>query len=350
MEILLIKLSFMNGKGIDMAECIRRLIDRIDVEAVTAEAYADDLTIIFQMHARGLNLIIRILEGFEEVTGLALNKGKTQLMVVGGEGWGVGTEIEGISVVDSITLLGITIDRRLERLNANWLAKIGVMRRLCAYWNSFGLSISGRVSVAKTYILAQATYLMGVLPMSPNIGDIINDVLITFVAGRDRPIERRRQMLQTELGGYGLIDVKIMNTCTKAMWIQRWIGGFQFPDFVPAAVTGLEMEDTELRMEENVRGNRIIWDIIRNWRIFKEGYYKIRGQVLEARLFVDEVLGTGGGKIGNVVFSAQRRRVVEPYISRTKVKEVLEGNQCKEKIEIERETGILLTWAEYFRL
>jgi hypothetical protein len=162
MEILLIKLSYMNGKGIDMAECIRRLIDRIDIESVTAEAYADDLTIIFQMHARGLNLIIGILEGFEQVTGLSLNKGKTQLMVVGGEGWGVGSEIEGISVVDSITLLGITIDRRLERLNENWLAKIGVMRRLSAYWNSFGLSISGRVSVAKTYILAQPTYLMGV--------------------------------------------------------------------------------------------------------------------------------------------------------------------------------------------
>jgi hypothetical protein len=57
-------------------------------------------------------------------------------------------------------------------------------------------------------------------------------------------------MLQTELGGYSLIDVKIMNICTKAMWIQRWISGFQFPDFVPAAVTGLEMEDTELRWKK----------------------------------------------------------------------------------------------------
>jgi hypothetical protein len=87
-----------------------------------------------------------------------------------------------------------------------------------------------------------------------------------------------------------------------------------------------------------------------NWRIFKEGYYKIRGQVLEARLFVDEVLGGGGGRIGNVVFSAHRRRIVEPDIRRTKVKDVLEGIQCKEKVEIERKIGIVLTWAEYFRL
>jgi hypothetical protein len=74
------------------------------------------------------------MEGYERCTGLGLNKGKTQLMVCGSENWAIGTKIFEITVVDSVSILGIKIDRKLERLNENWDNAIVKMRRYCAFW------------------------------------------------------------------------------------------------------------------------------------------------------------------------------------------------------------------------
>jgi hypothetical protein len=51
-EVLLIKIRSMEGKGIDECEFISRAVGRIDIEKLTAEAY--DLTLIFQMSERAI--------------------------------------------------------------------------------------------------------------------------------------------------------------------------------------------------------------------------------------------------------------------------------------------------------
>jgi hypothetical protein len=60
----------------------------------------------------------------------------------------------------------------------------------------------------KTYVLTQAVYLY---PLPEDYGNRMNDLIIEFVEGSDRPIEQRRQLLCEELGGYGIIDMNIMN-------------------------------------------------------------------------------------------------------------------------------------------
>ena len=58
----------------------------------------------------------------------------------------------------------------------------------------------------KTYLLSQAIYLMNVIPMENQYGSRINEIMLNFVKGTDRMIERRRQTLCAELGGYGIVD------------------------------------------------------------------------------------------------------------------------------------------------
>jgi hypothetical protein len=120
MEILLIKVLSMDGRGIDSCEFIRRKLARLDIESMTAEAYADDLTIIFKMSEHGVNCIVLVLAEFATVTGLEINKNKTQLMVVGSDNWQIGRRIDDIVIVNEIILLGVQIDRRLSRLDENW--------------------------------------------------------------------------------------------------------------------------------------------------------------------------------------------------------------------------------------
>ena len=81
-------------------------------------------------------------------------------MITGGDGERIGDIIEGIKIVDSIEVLGVKIDRKLQNLDENWEKTLRKMTNQSNYWKLFRLSISGRVMIAKTYLISQATYLM----------------------------------------------------------------------------------------------------------------------------------------------------------------------------------------------
>jgi hypothetical protein len=150
-EILLMKLRGMEGYGVECCGFIKRKIEGVNIDPLTAEAYADDLTVIFKMSNRTVELVLQLLNDFTLVSGLEVNTDKTQLMVVGSEAWPVGDQIGGITIVNTVKVLGIGIDRKLALLDNNWQEAILRMRRLSGYWYNFGMSITGRVMVAKTY-------------------------------------------------------------------------------------------------------------------------------------------------------------------------------------------------------
>jgi hypothetical protein len=156
------------------------------------------------------------------VSGLSVNTDKTQLMVVGSDNWAEGDRVCGIKVVENVNILGVKIDRRNGSGPVNWENVISKIERLTRYWTSFGLSITGRVMVVKTYLMSQAIYLMNVLPMNEEYGSQMNEIMLNYVKGTDRLIEQRRQFVCAELGGYGLVDIKIMDLCVKTAWIERW--------------------------------------------------------------------------------------------------------------------------------
>ena len=133
-----------------------------------------------------------------------------------GDGERIGADVEGIKVVDSIEVLGVHIDRKLVILDVNWEIFLRKMINQSNYWKLFRLSISGRVMIAKTYMISQATYLMGALPVNDKILDRMNQVIIEFVNGREQKIAQERWYKTRKMGGYGITDMKIMNLCLKA--------------------------------------------------------------------------------------------------------------------------------------
>jgi hypothetical protein len=84
-EILMIKLRGMEGHGVDCCDFIKRQIEGMDIEPLNAEAYADDLTVIFKMDNGTVEVVLRVLSGFTQVSGLEVNTDKTQLMIVGSD-------------------------------------------------------------------------------------------------------------------------------------------------------------------------------------------------------------------------------------------------------------------------
>ncbi len=216
------------------------------------------------------------------------------------------------------------------------------------------MSISGRVMVAKTYIMSQSVYLMGSIPMEENIGNRMNELLLNFIKGRDRLIERRRQLLHTELGGYGMVDMNIMNACMKVSWIERWKRESTNIDYMAAVawknIQGMDVNDIKL---EHVAGKGfpIMEDILEAWLKFKEKFYEWANNINLAQVFGNEAILGIGRTVEGMVFSRERIGEIGGRIREGLVRDIcdIEGGVL-DKIIVEQNLGVLITWVEYFRL
>jgi exonuclease III len=354
-EILLMKIGLLDGDGIDCCRNIVRRVEALDLEKLTAEAYADDLTIIFQMSERSVGIVIEVMGNFHRMSGLGLNKGKTQLLVAGSDDWPVGINIHGITVVDKVCVLGVEIDGKLTRLNENWDKVLEKMRRYCIFWGNFGLSISGRVMAAKTYVLLQAVYLMGILPLPSEYGDRMNDLIVEFVKGSDRPIERRRQLLCEELGGYGIIDMNIMNVSMKCAWIKRWKKEKtqNVKDYPMCIIMGEEemVADCLDRREVEGTGLLLLIDIMDCWQRFKVEYYKMGRNREEMILFENRMLEGMEDTLEMRIFGRNRYAGLRDRMRNVRYKDLHnEDGTLLDMNTINRKLGVNINWAEYFRM
>ena len=78
-EILLIKIESEEGGVIKSCEFNRAVREEYNMESMVNEAYADDLTVMFQWGKPGLKRILSILKEFEAVSGLQINIKKHSL-------------------------------------------------------------------------------------------------------------------------------------------------------------------------------------------------------------------------------------------------------------------------------
>jgi len=356
-EILLIKLESLDGYGVDKCNFVRREIAGTLLGSNNSESYADDLTVLFKFCVESMGVIMETMQNFYNISGLELNKSKTQLMVTGNDVVQVGTVIENIEVVDKVTLLGIQIDRRLAHIDENWEKCLGKMNRLCNFWKLHRLGVSGRLMVAKSYLLAQVTYFLGSIPLSREYGDRINEVMAHYMRGTDRILARDRWFLPAQLGGYDLIDVHTLATGIKSTWIKRWIREKDSnPDYIGTrALNGKQDMDTIGGKRVEYEGLPCLASVMKEWGTFKTSFYKIGGNALKAKVFGNSGFFTENEEfVEEVVFGRRRyealNRESNNILSSTKLKDLTVEYVCKQKREIEYMLGVGLNQAEFFRL
>jgi len=205
------------------------------------------------MSADAVGIIKGTLEQFRLCSGLSINIKKTQLMVCGTEDFVVGTTIHGIEIVEHVKILGLTIDRKLLNLEVNWEEKIAKMERLSNFWRLQKLKISGRILVAKTFLLAQVVFLLETIPLNFDTGEKINKIMAYFVKGTDRVIAKDRWFLDRELGGYGLVDIHNLNNCVKAGWVNRWVVNQNNADIIGMrGITNFEKPVDQWCVDDNI--------------------------------------------------------------------------------------------------
>jgi hypothetical protein len=118
----------------------------------------------------------------------------------------------------------------------------------------------------------------------------MNEIMTEFVRGWDRAIENRRKKLYAEMGGYGIIDMNVMNISMKCSWIKRWKEEQTRVDYPCAVVMGEGNValDRIARAEENDSSYSLLAGIRKCWHKLKTEFYRRGGNREEILVFKND--------------------------------------------------------------
>ncbi len=283
LEILLLEIE-MGGNG----KIVGREHKDIEGNPVNGvnEAFADDLTVLFKMSIEAMRCLLGILGKYGALSGLYINMEKTHIMITGRE-WDGAEVIEGVRVQKECKLLGVVVDFKCTNLNSNWQKCIIKIRGLVNYWGRYSLTLTGRVLVAKTFLISQISFYLGIIPLDPVAGKTIEQMIEKYAIGKLQ-IAKDRIYNKIEQGGIGLLKISDLDIAMKSAWINRWKREGKTVDITGSRVLGTaRQENIEYINKDLISSNRYpcARGMANAWHIFRGKLYENDGNLYSASIF-----------------------------------------------------------------
>ena len=217
-EILLIKINFTkNIKGINFAKRESR-----------SETFADDTSFFMIKDPNYLRAAVRYLDAFSRISGLKCNISKTKVIPIGNfDRTNICPEID-FQWTDSFTLLGFFIDNKLSKLGTNLDRVDEKVCNLINKWRHYNLSVHGRITVAKSVLISQYTYILTILDLTDEDRlEKIQCVINNFIAFNRYETKSKCKLWISntmlygypKYGGFNMINVREFFLAIKTSWI-----------------------------------------------------------------------------------------------------------------------------------
>ena len=170
-EILLIKIrTSQKVKPFKLEYQLHPLVTK-EVVNKYMESFADDITLSIENTTESLNGATEVIEQFGNLSGLRINKDKTQAMIFG-QGSRQSNPAENNLVfewVKEIKILGVTITCDLLHMEVkNFNSKYKAIEKMLKHWTYRTLNLEGRITITKSLALPKLTHHATVLPELDN--------------------------------------------------------------------------------------------------------------------------------------------------------------------------------------
>ena len=201
-------------------------LDWFSVENINVllSLYADDVSIFLDYTDRNLRATIEILERFFRLSGLQIQKKKTQAVVFGSVPQGNIRLCPDISLRwdQDFELLGIKFDAMLEKMDRNIKEKLLEMDNIINNWKHRFLSPIGRCVVAKTLLLSKLSHIAFSVPiLEKKKLQMIENKIYNFIWNGGDKVARNDAKKGYKDGGLNFPDVFVSFTAFKLSWIRR---------------------------------------------------------------------------------------------------------------------------------
>jgi len=200
-------------------ECNKNFINESAKETNKCECFADDNNVIIKRSVAGIDKTFEILDDFGILSGLYCNKLKSFLIPIGCL---EDTEnfVSPVPVEEKFKILGMTIDNKLEKLQANFDMVSEKMIRTVNFWKRFRLTLAGRVAIMKTFLLSQVCHIGCFLLPSPDRLDKMQEICDNYCKASLR-VNKNRLYLKPEDGGLGLVNLRDFLQAQQVIWLKR---------------------------------------------------------------------------------------------------------------------------------
>ena len=181
---------------------------------------ADDTTLFLKAKS-DITKALNIIETFGSLSGLILNREKSQGIKLGDKGI-IEDNFEQIDwTSSSVKALGVHFGVHSENiLRLNW--EIGKIEKLINKWRNRKLTMIGRIQITKSILIPQITYIISVLPMPNDTIKRIEQLLYKFVWDNKPEKIKRKTMIKTyEDGGLKMIDLYSHVKTIQSKWVLK---------------------------------------------------------------------------------------------------------------------------------
>ena len=112
-----------------------------------------------------------MFHSFSRISGLTLNQGKTQVMVIGKPSENAGKLAEDLNLnwVEEITILGIKLYANPDKMLSNFDEKVDDIVKLLNRWTFRNLTVFARVQIVKSLGLSKLTHVVQIVPNPPKL-------------------------------------------------------------------------------------------------------------------------------------------------------------------------------------
>jgi len=220
-QILLFKIEYDDrilGPDDNAAENLIQGDNQVTVKMPKVVAMADDANCILKLCVNTLVQVKNSLEEYRLISGFECNIDKTVLMPIGLEG-GINEDIRnlGFSIQEKIKVVGMDLSNRLNDFQKEVDSMSEKLKKIVREFSRFGLSLPGRINVAKTFLYSQLNYLGSFLPLGKNQCERLNYIIGQFVAGKIN-VSQKRIFSAIEIGGLGLFEVYCFLQSQRCSW------------------------------------------------------------------------------------------------------------------------------------
>ena len=178
-------------------------------------AYADDVT-LFLNDMEGIKVVTKTLEDFGALTGLLINKQKSEVMGMGQWTNNVQLANIGLRLVDAMKVTGITICHDPDRQSKlNFDPIIEKTTKMLNAWKGRNLSIFGKVVAVKAHALSFMQFASSVIAVPEWVIKKMNKIIYSFVWGGPDKVKRVNAALKVEEGGINLPMLKDIVTAAQ---------------------------------------------------------------------------------------------------------------------------------------
>ena len=113
-----------------------------------------------------------------------------------------------------------------EMINLNKNDKILIIKNILNSWSLGRLTLKGKVTVMKSFVLPHIVQLVLAIPFSKNLLKTLDEILFNFIWNQKKPLLSKSTLIQPiEQGGMSMVSISKFINAAKIMFFKRFCNG-----------------------------------------------------------------------------------------------------------------------------